>query len=529
MFLQRIFYAIGCLVVVATNAFQSGPARTAARQQRHSQRSSSNILHAATSLDTVLDELQTSFQAVEKEMAKTCKVRVERTATDRFGLVATQTVSKGDLVLAMPYDDLFVFTPDFAKTTLMKGELPESFESWTGDNGFLALAILNELARAAGTGGVEIPQRSAALQTFFTAWTKALPPPGHMDHPLLWSEEDQEVLQSSSTNKIYRRLDDLEDDIAWLMENVFAKNKERYPDKVTLDGEERSCFNTAGFTWAMAIAQSRSFFLDGKLRILPYLDMCNHADDAEEVSSGTMGTFGTTKGAKLVASEKIDAGAEVFCSYGPKSAADYLLEHGFCPPQCWKTAVAEVTFELDPEDRFYDDKLDILEFDTYDQAPMDPTQSFDLVSAPGRDGEPDPAMIQFLRLAQLGGTDAFLLESIFRNEVWGFMELPVSEHNELKVVDTIADVCQRALEELRQAREGGPEVCKLLREAETKALSRTLQFLQREKEALDLKEYYQERRLKDLGLDSEWSPEDDIDPDLGFGQTRVPGGADYDW
>jgi hypothetical protein len=47
-----------------------------------------------------------------------------------------------------------------------------------------------------------------------------------------------------------------------------------------------------------------------------------------------------------------------------------------------------------------------------------------------------------------------------------------------------------------------------------------------------LKEYYQERRLKDLGLDSDWSQEEDIDmssPDLGFGQTRVPGGADYDW
>jgi hypothetical protein len=62
-------------------------------------------------------------------------------------------------------------------------------------------------------------------------------------------------------------------------------------------------------------------------------------------------------------------------------------------------------------------------------------------------------------------------------------------------------------------------------------LSKTIAFVQREKEALDLKEYYQERRLKDLGLDSEWSPEDDdmVGDDLSFGQTRAPGGADYDW
>ena len=206
-----------------------------------------------------------------------------------------------------------------------------------------------------------------------------------------------------------------------------------------------------------------------------------------------------------------------------------MLEHGFCPPLCWKTSVSEITLELDKEDRFYDDKLDVLEFETYDQAPMDPSQSFDVVSVLGRDGEPDPAMIQFARLKCLGGTDAFLLESIFRKEVWGFMSLPVSERNELAVVDSISELIQNSLNDLEKCPSGGPEVCTKLRESETKALSRTLEFLQREKQALDLKEYYQERRLKDLGLDSEWSPEDDMTPDLGFGQTRAPGGADYDW
>jgi [ribulose-bisphosphate carboxylase]-lysine N-methyltransferase len=185
--------------------------------------------------------------------------------------------------------------------------------------------------------------------------------------------------------------------------------------------------------------------------------------------------------------------------------------------------------------------LDILQFETYDQAPMDPTQSFDVVSAFGRDGGPDPAMIQFARLCKLGGTDAFLLESIFRKDVWGFMALPVSERNELAVTTWIIELLQTALEELgvtqgddqkdnKNSNSGGPEVCTKLRESETKALTKTLEFLLREKEALDLKEYYQERRLKDLGLDSDWSQEEDMSsPDLGFGQTRVPGGADYDW
>lgn len=198
------------------------------------------------------------------------------------------------------------------------------------------------------------------------------------------------------------------------------------------------------------------------------------------------------------------------------------------PDQCWKNQVSELTFEVNPEDRFYDDKLDILEFETYEQAPMDPSQSFDVVGS--GDGEPDPAMVQFVRLAELGGTDAFLLESIFRKDVWGFMSLPVSEQNELKVVNAISKACQDSIEDLDACPEGGPAVCEQIRSSERKALERTLSFLKREKEALDLKEYYQERRLKDLGLDSEWSPEDDIiEDDLGFGQTRLPGGADYDW
>jgi [ribulose-bisphosphate carboxylase]/[fructose-bisphosphate aldolase]-lysine N-methyltransferase len=243
-----------------------------------------------------------------------------------------------------------------------------------------------------------------------------------------------------------------------------------------------------------------------------------------------MGTFRTTKGAQLIASTNYKVGDEVSCSYGPKSAADYLLEHGFIPDQCWKNAVCEITFEIDPNDRFYDDKLDILEFETYDQAPMDPLQSFDVISTAGRDGEPDPAMIQFLRLSKLGKTDAFLLESIFRKDVWDFMSFPVSEQNEVEVITEIVDVCTTILEGFAAAPGDGPEICTKLRELETTALQRTIAYLEREKQAVDLKEYYQQRRLRDLGLDSQWTPEDDDGDDgLNFGQSRKPGGADYDW
>ncbi len=56
--------------------------------------------------------------------------------------------------------------------------------------------------------------------------------------------------------------------------------------------------------------------------------------------------------------------------------------------------------------------------------------------------------MQFLRLAKLGGKDAFLLESIFRQEVWGFMSKPVSEDNERMAVNAVIDVCRDALLEM---------------------------------------------------------------------------------
>ena len=496
---------------------------------------SSRDLRLYSSLDALSTDFQTALKPCESDISKVCKVQVgPSSSTGRLGLIATESIKKGDVMLAMPYNDKVELTADIARKTVFKGVLADSYDGWTGDTGLIALLILNEVARAAETpGGIDLPKRPDDIQSLIESWLKSMPTPKEMAdlHPLSWSEQDQEVLQSSTTTKVYRLLDDLEEDAQWLTENVFSTDREKFPEYVNWNGQTKfPCFSQEGYTWAMALAKSRSVFVDANLRLVPLMDMCNHDDEGEEVRGGNMGAFGAVRGAQLVAAKAYKAGEEVFCSYGPKSAADYLLENGFCPPQCWKAAVSELSFEVDQEDRFYDDKLDILEFETYDQAPMDPLQSFDVISAPGRDGEPDPAMVQFVRLCKLGSTDAFLLESIFRKEVWGFMALPVSESNELAVINEVSESCQRALDELTDCPKGGPEVCTKLRESETKALTRTLEYLQREREALDLKEYYQERRLKDLGLDSEWSPEDDImDPDIGFGQTRAPGGAEYDW
>lgn len=475
----------------------------------------------------------------------------------RLGLLATENFKDDKLVASLPFYDTdgsgLALAPHIATKVVFKEKLPEGYDGWTGDIGLLAMLLLNEMARLnisqdGGGKGIPLPSRKDGIQSLISAWVTSLPSSQEMAimHPLLWNEDNQEKLQSSSTKKIYRLLDDIDDDSSWLDEKVWSLDRSTFPETVSLkvgeDVEERPCFSPAGFRYAVALVRSRSFFVDGSERLLPYLDYANHDDyNSYELRDGGVGTlWGSSKGALLKSGKKLQKGDEVRISYGPKGPADYLLDHGFVPPMCQtakgaggSAVTAELTFDVDDSDRFRDDKLDVLEFETYDMAPMEPLQTFDVTGGPGSTGEPDPAMIQFLRLARLGGKDAFLLESIFRKEIWGFMSEPVSEDNERRAVTAVIKACENALSEIGQdnlLEEGASttemeKLCSMVRASEREALDRTLVYVKQEAEALDLKEYYQSRRLKSLGLDSDWTPEDDTS----FGGPRVPGGADYDW
>jgi [ribulose-bisphosphate carboxylase]-lysine N-methyltransferase len=509
-------------------------------------------------LEWMCNSLNSALEKCTPDLIKTCKVKVGISPSGyRLGLFSKtlESIKEGELLLGIPYDDqlALTLTPTMAVQQVYKGVLPQGYNGWTGDVGLIALLVLNELAKSAdGNHGIPLPTRKLEVTELMSAWIKSLPNLLEMSkvHPLLWDEDTQEILQSSSTNKIYRLLDDIDEDASWLQEKIWSLNRSIFPETIRLERNgnvmEFPCFSPKGFRWAYAIVSSRSVFVDGSLRLIPIMDMANHDDSAQEVSGGSMGPFGTTKGALLrfstrgKVSSSTDTSKEIFVSYGPKTAAEYLIEHGFIPNQA-KTIVsaASLTFELDSEDKFYDDKMDILEFETYDSAPMEPIQTFDIVSQLGRESEPDPSMIQFLRLVKLGGFDSFLLESVFRKQVWGFMSMPVSEKNERDVLDTIANLCSRYISELDTVSEYKKEgdsssplaLCSTVRFVERKVLARTIEYISREKEALDLKEYYQQRRLKDLGLDSEWTPEGTSttpsEDEMDYGQKRKPGVLDW--
>lgn len=118
-----------------------------------------------------------------------------------------------------------------------------------------------------------------------------------------------------------------------------------------------------------------------------------------------------------------------------KSNAELALDYGIIESKSERNAYT-LTLEISESDPFFGDKLDIAETNGLGE-----TAYFDIVL-----GRPlPPALIPYLRLVALGGTDAFLLESIFRNTIWGHLELPVSRANEELICRVVRDACKSAL------------------------------------------------------------------------------------
>jgi hypothetical protein len=182
---------------------------------------------SSLSLNEICRPFNDALGQCQSEVTRVCKVRVGHVEGDeqmRLGLFATESIGSGEVAVSVPFDDRFVLTADLARSIILddesasdqiKGVAP--FEGWTGDSGLIALLLLHEVAVAcAESKKSPAPRkkrtRPAEIDRFMAAWIAALPTFSELQnlHPLLWSEDDQDLLQASSSQKVYRRLDDLE-------------------------------------------------------------------------------------------------------------------------------------------------------------------------------------------------------------------------------------------------------------------------------------------------------------------------------
>ena len=241
------------------------------------------------------------------------------------------------------------------------------------------------------------------------------------------------------------------------------------------------------------------------LSLIPGIERVGHARGAAanvtlDVQSGL---FGGQKALVVKAARDIGAGEEICFDFSPGMTEGHvLLNHGTIDTEAPGTFA--ITLVLSEEDKFFDDKIDILELNGLEAA-----NEFILQ----RGAPPPETMLAVLRLINMEASDAFLLESIFRNEVWGHVNLPISEENERAVYESMITGCSAVLESypttidddlaiLNGLTSAGEreKMATALRLGEKEVLEGTLRFFEERMGQLKDFEYYGERRLKRLGL-----------------------------
>ncbi|XP_057777210.1 ribulose-1,5 bisphosphate carboxylase/oxygenase large subunit N-methyltransferase, chloroplastic isoform X2 [Salvia miltiorrhiza] len=408
-----------------------------------------------------------------------------------LGLVATRDISRNDVVLEVPRR-LWI-NPDAAASSDI-GTLCSGLKPWIS----VALLLLRE-----------------RLKGDDSKWKHYLDVlPQATDSTIYWSEE--ELLEIQGTQLLSTTLsvkEYVQNEFLKIEEEIILPNKQLFPCAVTLDD----------FFWAFGMLRSRAFsrIRNQNLVIIPFADLINHSskvtteDHAHEVR-GAAGLFSWDYLFQIRSPLSLKAGEQVFIQYDlNKSSADMALDYGFIELENSSRNAFTLTLEISESDQFYGDKLDIAELNGLGESAY-----FDI-----KDGQPlQTEMLQYLRLVALGGTDAFLLESIFRNQVWGFLELPVSRANEELICQVVRSACKSALagyhtsiEEDEKLIEEGNLSSRLavavgIRRGEKKVLQQIDDIFRERESELDFLEYYQERRLKDLGLVGEqgdiifWEP-----------------------
>ena len=169
---------------------------------------------------------------------------------------------------------------------------------------------------------------------------------------LSWTQEELEILYRSTTRRIQSQVAAVEQDIQIIKDNdVFPEG-----------------FDREAFLWALGTVKSRSFYVQGlgNTIIIPGMDSITFDpfSTAEPVYQGG-GLFGKG-GIKVLADRSYQAGEEVFISYGLKSSAECLEDHGIVPDLIEDDCSCEMMLEIKESDRFSGDKFNILEQEMLD-------------------------------------------------------------------------------------------------------------------------------------------------------------------
>ncbi|XP_050238970.1 fructose-bisphosphate aldolase-lysine N-methyltransferase, chloroplastic [Mercurialis annua] len=437
---------------------------------------SSSSLPSSTAT-TSPPSLQTFWQWLSDQGVATGKAPAKPgLVKEGLGLIAHRDIARNDVVLEIP-KKLWI-NPDAVAASDI-GSVCSGLKPWIS----VALFLIKEKGKKEGSKW----------------WPYLDILPHSTNSTIYWSEEELAELQGTQLLRTTWNVKEyLQREFVKVQEEILIPHKKLFPSPITLDD----------FFWAFGMLKSRAFSrLRGQnLVLIPLADLINHSPDittedyAYEIKGG--GLFSRDLLFSLRSPISVKAGEQVLIQYDVnKSNAELALDYGFIETKPGRNTYT-LTLQISESDPFFGDKLDIAETNGLGE-----TADFDIVL-----GSPlPPTLLPYLRLVALGGTDAFLLESIFRNTIWGHLELPVTRANEELICRVVRDACKAALSGYHTTIEEDEklgrtdlnpklEVAVGIRAGEKKVLLQIDEaFKQRESE-MDEFEYYQERRLRDLGL-----------------------------
>ncbi|XP_072977141.1 ribulose-1,5 bisphosphate carboxylase/oxygenase large subunit N-methyltransferase, chloroplastic [Typha angustifolia] len=394
-----------------------------------------------------------------------------------LGLVAERNLPQNEVVVEIP-KKLWIDSDAVAASEI--GRVCGGLRPWVS----IALFLLREKAR-----GDDSPWRP---------YLDILPQ--ETDSTIFWSEEELSEIQGTQLLSTTLGVKEyVQSEFAKVEDSIILPNKNLFPSTITFPD----------FLWAFGVLRSRAFsrMRGDNLALVPLADLVNHNG-----SITTEDTSWEIKGKGLFARElvfslrtpvPVKSGEQVYIQYDlEKSNAELALDYGFIESRSDREAYT-LTLEISESDPFYGDKLNIAESNGLGE-----TAYFDIVLGSSL----PPLVLPYLRLIALGGTDAFLLESIFSNSIWGHLELPVSPANEETICRVVRDACKSALSAYQTTVEEDEELMRSgnldsrlriavgIRAGEKKVLQQIDDIFRERELELDGLEYYQERRLRDLGL-----------------------------
>mmetsp|Transcript_7520 Transcript_7520/g.18276 ORF Transcript_7520/g.18276 Transcript_7520/m.18276 type:complete len:591 (-) Transcript_7520:248-2020(-) len=276
--------------------------------------------------------------------------------------------------------------------------------------------------------------------------------------------------------------------------------------------------------WAFCVVRANSFpplDTEGGLALIGLAGVFQHsrADNAARLehakrpgliaglSAGMQGGGGGGGGRFVIrATGDLPEGSVASMDYAPGASESSVLASYGRADAAGALPAVELRLSVSEGDRFFGDKADALE-----------QEGLPLASAFLLDARRDPpeTMQAMLRLCLLKDKDAFILEPIFRDDLWSeHVRLPFSESNEEDVCNTMIDWASKrlaafssALDENKLVRDSGrifpgskEEKALGVCIAEQEALEQTVNYFRRRLASFEQIQFYQERRLMSLNL-----------------------------